>query len=568
MSSTHHAARWRPLLTLAVGLGLCATAVAAGEAAPRGSRSATLRRLQHFVVIYQENHSFDNLYGDWEGVRGLGDADAAHTLQVSQAGAPYDCLLQNDPSLASPPLEASCSDAANGIQSAFVNAPFSISRYVPAAAPTCPYGRPGGSPGGCTRDLAHRFYQHQYQLSGGALNRFVTGSDAVGLTMGFYETRTLPIYEYLHRPHHPRYAIADHFFQGAFGGSFLNHQWFVAAAAPVFADAVHDGSPADLHSVVDTNGMPTGAPLYVPTSPVKDSELTIACPPGVTPPGNGLACGDFAINTAQPAYPPYLPGTPQATRLPPLATPTIGDRLTAAGVDWAWYSGGWSNANGDVGARGWSNGTGPDCADPATIRGALYPNCPSGFFQFHHQPFNYFAAYAPGTAARAAHLRDEEEFLALTQSSKKSCRLKPVSFVKPIGADNEHPGYASEPNGSGHLVRLLEAIVGSACARDTLVIVTYDEFGGQWDHVPPPGQGSTLGPHDAFGPGTRIPALILSPRLRGEFVVDHTPYDTTSIIATLERRYGLRPLATRDAEVADLGAVFEAKPAQAIQARD
>ena len=44
-----------------------------------------------------------------------------------------------------------------------------------------------------------------------------------------------------------------------------------------------------------------------------------------------------------------------------------------------------------------------------------------------------------------------------------------------------------------------------------MVVVTYDEFGGQWDHVPPPGQGGAPGPHDMWGPGTRIPALVISP---------------------------------------------------------
>ena len=47
-----------------------------------------------------------------------------------------------------------------------------------------------GLPGGCTRDLVHRFYQEQYQIDGGKQDRYVTGSDAVGLTMGQYDTWT------------------------------------------------------------------------------------------------------------------------------------------------------------------------------------------------------------------------------------------------------------------------------------------------------------------------------------------------------------------------------------------
>jgi phospholipase C len=109
--------------------------------------------------------------------------------------------------------------------------------------------------------------------------------------------------------------------------------------------------------------------------------------------------------------------------------------------------------------------------------------------------------------------------------------------------------------GSDHLVQLLSAIEGSRCAKGTLVVVTYDEFGGAWDHVPPPGQG-TAGPHDAWGPGTRIPALVISPKLRHRFNVDHTQYDTTSILATIERRFRLAPLSSRDAAVNDLFDAF------------
>ena len=149
----------------------------------------------------------------------------------------------------------------------------------------------------------------------------------------------------------------------------------------------------------------------------------------------------------------------------------------------------------------------------------------------------------------------------LATASTKTCKLNSVSFVKPIGLENEHPGYTSESRGSSHLVDLLKSIEGSACRKDTLVVTTYDEFGGQWDHVAPPGQGGTAGPHDQWGPGTRLPTLIIAPRLRGDFVVDHTQYDTTSVLSTIEHRFGLAPLGTRDAAVNDLSSVFGARAA-------
>ena len=90
-----------------------------------------------------------------------------------------------------------------------------------------------------------------------------------------------------------------------------------------------------------------------------------------------------------------------------------------------------------------------------------------------------------------------------------------------------------------------------------MVIVTYDEFGGQWDHVPPPGQGTTTrGPHDGMGPSTRIPALTIAPGLQRAFAVDHTSHDTTSIMATIEHRFGLRPVSRARRAVRDLSTVF------------
>lgn len=532
---------------------------------------SALDSIKHIVVIYEENHSFDNLYGGWEGVNGLSKAPAARTLQIKENGATFSCLLQNDVNLTSPPLSASCAETSGtptntAFTSHFTNAPFSIESYIPKDARTCPqpgvffpHGSrpsPANLPGGCTEDIVHRFYQEQYQLNSGQQNRYSTGSDSAGLTQGYYDTKALPIYAYLHSEDHPDYAIADNFFQGAFGGSFLNHQWLIAAATPT-----SPGIAAAAHSLLDANGMPntfnpaTGNyPLYQATGPVRDTAFTQACPSVVS----GRACGDYAVNTIQPTY---QPTSSNPTKLPPQTGKTIGDELSAAGVSWAWYSGGWSNADGDVGAPGWTNGAVPGvCADPNSMPNPVWPYCPNKVFQFHHQPFNYFANYAPGTPGRS-HLQDEQAFINAATSSQRTCKLNAVSFVKPIGLENEHPGYTSESRGSDHLVQLLQDIQNSDCRKNTMVIVTYDEFGGQWDHVSPPGQGphAAPGPHDQWGPGTRIPALIIAPHLHGDFVVDSASHDTTSILATIEHRFGLAPLGTRDAAVNDLATVFKAR---------
>jgi phospholipase C len=173
------------------------------------------------------------------------------------------------------------------------------------------------------------------------------------------------------------------------------------------------------------------------------------------------------------------------------------------------------------------------------------PDAGGDLYQFHHQPFVYFANYADGTPGRAAHLKDEVDFLAAATAGT----LPPVSFVKPDGMDNEHPNYANVLTGELATETLINAVRNGPNWKDTMIIVTYDENGGFWDHVPPP-------QIDAWGPGTRVPAIVISP-LAKQGYVDHTVYDTTSITATIEHRWGLAPLGTRDANAADLGNTLE-----------
>ena len=341
---------------------------------------------------------------------------------------------------------------------------FTIDNFIGPDATTCPKpkdsfafpngilnGSGVGIPGGCTRDLVHKFYQEQYQLNGGAQNRYATGSDSAGTVMGIYNTRSLPIYSYLHADAHPHYAIADNFFQAAFGGSFLNHQWLIAARTPIDPNA-----PAAQHSLIDAAGFPrNNYPLYNPDPSVtyRDGDFTVPCPS----PKPGLACGNWAVNTMQPTNEPF--GS-FGDKLVVQDYPTIGDELTGADVSWGWYAGGWDNADGNTAGPAGRTARGPGTSAPTRTRSDAayhYPNCPDYAFQFHHQPF-VLRELRPRHGRGRTHLRDEVEFETAASSSTPQCNLDPVSFVKPIGEENEHPGYASEPTGSDHLVELLKPI--------------------------------------------------------------------------------------------------------------
>ena len=423
-----------------------------------------LDRVNHIIVIYLENRSFDQLYGLFPGAEGVANAGAAAT-QLDKDGKPYDKL----PPVLNTNLRPAQVDAR--FPQDLPNKPFRAESYAPLSQ--------------TTGDAWHRYYQEQMQIDGGKMDRFVAFSDAGSLPMSTYDGAPTPLWAYA-----KNYALLDHFHHAAFGGSFLNHFYLVCACAPRYENA-----PADIVAQVDEHG-----------AMVKDGS--------VTPDG-------FAVNTMFPLNGPRPANTTDLSKLLPLQTlPTIGDRLDEKGVDWAWYSGGWDGA-----AAG----------------------KPGPLFQFHHQPFVYFAPYAFGTPGQKAHLKDEADFIdGVVHGS-----LPAVSFFKPSGEDNEHPGYTNVLAGEYHTALLLRMIERSPLWEDSLVIVTYDENGGMWDHVAPPVV-------DKWGPGSRVPTLLISPFAKRGFI-DHTVYDTTAILKLIETRYGLAPLASRDAASGDLTSALELK---------
>ncbi len=429
---------------------------------PSVAAQASLDRINHIVVIYQENWSFDALYGKFPGANGLANADPAAARQVDKSDTIYSTLPQPINRRVMPPAP----DAR--FPTDLANEPFSLAQFI---SPT----EIGGSP-------VHEFYREQHQINGGKMNKFVAWTDVGGLVMSYYDATNWPMGRLAQQ-----FTLADNYFHAAFGGSFLNHMFLICACAPVWGDA-----PADQRAQLDASGFL-----------IRDGH--------VTPDG-------FVVNTSFTVNTPHPASADPKTLVPNQTEPTIGDRLSAKGVSWAWYAGGWRDA----------------------LAGR-----PDRLFQFHHQPFAFYARYADGTAAKAEHLRDEDDFF----HDLASGNLPAVSIIKPIGANNEHPAYAVPLTGQSHAAAIVRAIMNSPFWADTVIIATYDENGGRWDHVAPPAV-------DRWGPGTRVPAIIISPFAKRRFI-DHTRYDTMSILALIERRWRLQPLGTRDAAANDLTNAFE-----------
>ncbi|MBV8808771.1 MAG: hypothetical protein JO033_08860 [Acidobacteriaceae bacterium] len=413
---------------------------------PNG-RQNSLASVNHIVVIYQENWSFDALYGSFPGANGV--PPGTPVKQVAMNGTPLTALPQplNYAGNPDPRFPASLPVAT-----------FNIARYVP--------------PTGMTGDLIHRFYHEQLQIAGGSMDKFAAWSDNPGLVLSQYDATALALPE---EQLAAQYVLGDNMFHSAFGGSFLNHQFLICACAPRW---------------------PNPPPNYI--SNPDPAHLN----------DNHVTPDRYAVNTSYSVYKPHPAGIPFSNLVPPQTQPTIGDRLSAAGISWKWYAGGWNSA----------------------LAGNPDPN-----FQFHHQPFVYYKSFADGTPAKAAHLQDE----ANVSADIAAGNLPSVAFIKPLGENNEHPGYAALLSGQQHVANLVTLIRNSPYWNDTIIIITYDENGGRWDHIAPPVT-------DRWGPGTRVPLIIISKFAKPGFV-DHTRYETDSILALIEKRFNLQPLGARDA---------------------
>ena len=454
--------------------------------------AASLERIEHIVVIYAENRSFDHLYGLFPGAEGIAQATPAQKTQRDHDGKPLPTL---------PPVYEA-GKASDKYAQGLPNGPFRID--------SAPVDRTAGE---VLPSPIHAYYQNIEQINGGLNNNFVAMSTAGAWVMGYWDGSQMKLWKWAQE-----YTLADHFFMGAFGGSYLNHQWLICACTPTFADA-----PARMRPQLDADGRlkkQAISPASVMNGPVQVFDGS------VTPDG-------FTVNTLQAPYQPsgiapaeggdLALADPTKAPVPPQSLKTVGDTLSAKGVSWAWYAGGWNAAVAD-GRR-----------PPGEKRNVIYNTARGELaFQPHHQPFNYHARFAPGSADRERHLKDYDDFAAAIDAG----RLPAVSFYKPVGRLNQHPSYTDLAQGDAHIDAVLTRLRASPQWPKMLVIVTYDENGGYWDHLPPP-QGPGWG--DRWGPGTRVPALIVSPFAKRGFV-DKTPYDTTSIIKLITRRFALEPL--------------------------
>ncbi len=482
----------------------------ARAAAPEAADRDGLReKIDHIIVIYQENRSFDHYFGAYRppgggAVAGLLDKDGKIDrrftgLQKNAAGVPYVTL----------PLPYQVP----GFQNALLdNRPFPLAPYIP----------PGDN---LPWDPAHHFFRMVAQIDGGLMDRFVAlalvghhrlveegavsnpadmmfaQSTPSGAVLGFYTREDLPAYHHLA----DEYVLFDHFFQAMSGGSTGNALYLAAARSAQWSKP----PPKKIGSL---------------TPPVFDRPYDKA---------------GILINDVPPVNGPTEVFMGPIDMCPPpeeQSYPNIADRLDAAGLSWAWYNEGWNSV------KPWALKTAFGPGD-----GSIVVDTPAMYLP-HHNPFQYYPSWFANV--KAGHMRDSADFLEDVQAG----RLPSVAFLKATGGHDEHPANSAPRWGEAWVMRLLQALGDSALWGRSAVVIAYDEGGGFWDHVAPPTP-------DAYGCGTRVPALLISPWARRGYI-DHRVADTTSVLALIETRFGLKALQQRDGAAYNLldGLDFSQQP--------
>jgi len=522
-----------------LALGIGAAFAGNAEAAPvdkpvekPGHKSVDAALAQHIdtiVVIYAENRSFNNLFADFPGLaEPLSGVSPERAAQRDRDGRVMPHLPPVWDGIV--PAEQVVEHRTHKIEQddlpQLANAPFALSTPAGDPLPT----------GVVTRDLVHRFYENQMQINGGRNDGFAAWGDSGGLVMGHYAQtrRDFRLWQLARE-----FTLCDRFFMGAFGGSFLNHQYLITAQPPLYPDADTSIAKDGIAQLEDgPGGVRLKRAALCKPSAIDGPGIFVAST--FAPPAPGYP-GYSVVNTMMPPFQPspsvdsMKAGWALASDagvLMPQHHDTIGSKLDKAGVEWAWYAGGWS----------------------ATLAGMMddgqYPPAPN--FQFHHQPFNYFAALAPGMPARDKRLRDgglgDTARTNHVIADAAAGKLPPVTFYKPQGNLNMHAGYSDIDSGDRHIAAVVDALRSSPQWDKMVIVITFDENGGWWDHVAPP-------KGDRWGPGTRIPALVISPHAKKGHV-DHTTYDTASILRLITRRFGLEKLdgvVMRDKAMIDAG---------------
>ncbi|HUA15915.1 MAG TPA: alkaline phosphatase family protein [Verrucomicrobiae bacterium] len=488
------------MVALIVALGLTALpSSAASKPAPKDAAAGALTAtpIKHLVVIFQENVSFDHYFGTYpHATNPSGEPRFFAVPNTPTVNGLSNALLNTNPNL-------------NPVNGAGASNPFRLDRAQAS-----------------TNDQDHAYTPEQLAFDGGLMDLFPLNTGTAGpppsgsgvtatngLVMGYYDGNTVTaMWNYAQH-----FAMNDNSYGTTFGPS----------------------SPGVVNLISgQTNGV-------------------VATLNGTAYEVNGGADGSLTlINDADPIGDVCSsPTRGQAT----MGSKNIGDLLTAAGVSWGGFMGGFNlsivNPNGTTGCKR---------STTSDVTGVTETD-----YIPHHSFFAYWSTTANSQHTRPAslaevghdgqanHQYDILDFYAAAAAG----RLPSVSFLKAPGYQDGHAGYSDPLDEQTFIVNTVNFLETLPSWASTAVVVVYDDSDGWYDHQMGPIVNQSIGTADALtGPGAcgtaatslpgfnptanphalgrcgygpRLPLLVISPWSKPNFV-DHTVTDQTSVIRFVE----------------------------------
>jgi len=498
----------RKKIARSVAMGLVALLIQQGSGAALGATAAppTATPIKHLVVIFPENISFDHYFATYP-VAANPTGEPAFT---ARAGTPTvnglsSALLTNNPNFLNSVNNST--SASGGGPGAALN-PFRLDRSQAATA-----------------DQNHDYTPEQAAADQGLMDLFPywVGVDSSpllpavptdGLTMGYYDGNTVTaLWNYAQH-----FAMSDNSYDTIFGPS-------TPGAINLISGQTNGAVPKST-SASATAGLLVGN---------TDGSWSLI--------GDSDPTSDVCSTSSNPVY---------------MTGQNIGDLLNAKNITWGWFHGGFNlsltNSNGTTG-----------CA--RTTTSAVTGETKVDYVP-HHAAFQYYASTQNLTHARpssvanightdaANHQYDTEDFFAALTANN----LPAVSFVKPPGFEEGHPGYSDPLDEQVFLVTVLNALQQSREWSSTAVVISWDDSDGWYDHQMSPILNQSVSSADALtgtgqcgtgdaalpgvnpalahaqgrcGFGPRLPFLVISPYSRPNFV-DHTLTNQVSAIRFIE----------------------------------
>ncbi|MBV9449710.1 MAG: alkaline phosphatase family protein [Streptosporangiaceae bacterium] len=515
-----------------------------------GARSSTATPIQHLVVIFDENVSFDHYFGTYPYAANRSGENPFH----ASSGTPTVNGLYNDVTASGPtgPLLTSNPNKSNPL------------RLGPQDPMTCDqdhgYTSEQSAADHGAEDLYVQNTGHSVTLAqclaglsdNGSAEPVPAGASSNYAVLDYYDGNTVTaLWNYAQH-----YAMSDNAYGTNYGpstpGAFnvTSAQTYGAICGPTSA-TINDSACA--------------APAGLNTSSPTSSDIKAGSAQSA---GTGTTYSD-----ADPTYDicTYLPSSDGGDGRSPASTLTmggnnIGTELTSANVTWGWFEGGFDN--GFVPGHGTPPTTAQVCAQQhKNVGGSTVTD-----YIPHHEPFEYYASTAnpmhlPPTSVAAIGHTDQANHqydLADFWASADSGNLPAVSFLKAAAYQDGHAGYSDPADEQTFLASTINHLESLPTWRSTAVVVTYDDSDGWYDHVLGPvitqsqtsldtltgtgqcgSQVSKVPVNSAGQPeqgkcgvGPRLPFLVISPWAKRNYV-DNAMIDQSAVVKFIEQNWGV-----------------------------